>query len=162
MKLFVFLIPLSIHLSNALLLPLNSTTLQIPYITWPALPYQRAITDELIIRITAYGAFLARKYTPNVLHALQDIQQVIKDAGEWDDVLEEITTVGKIIGNIYTEIGLYSLHPPSGLTRSEACVVLQSIWQLVIEFHPAKEIESSMILENGNELTLFRLNFRQN
>ena len=161
MKLSVFLILLSIQLSNALLLPLNSTTLQIPYNTWPALPYQRAIREGLMIRITAYGAVLARKYTPNVLQALQDIQRVITDDGEWDDVLEEITVVGRLVGNIYTEIGFYSLHPPLGITRIQACVVLHLIWQLVIEYHPAREITSSTILA-GSELALFRLSLRQN
>ena len=116
--------------------------------------------DGLIIRITTYGDLLYKKYTPNVLQALQVIQRVITDAGDLDDVLEEITTVGLSIGNIYTEIGLYSLYPPSGATRSDACVVIHLIWQLVIEFHPAREITSSTILLDGRELALFRLSFR--
>ena len=161
MKVFVFLSLLWIHLSNALLLPLNSTILLVPFNTWPPLPYQRAMKDGLIIRITAYGELLGKKYTPNVLQALQIIQRVITDAGEWNDVLEEITTVGQLIGNVYTEIGLYSLHPPSGITRSEACVVLHLVWQLVIEYYPAREITSSTILLDGAELALFRLSFRR-
>ena len=114
-----------------------------------------------MIDITAYGDLLGKKYSPNVLQALLSIQKVIRDAGKLNDILEEITTVGQFIGSVYTEIGFYSLHPPAGITRSEAGEVLHMIWQLVIEFHPAREITSSTILVDGSEVALFRLSFRQ-
>lgn len=176
---FVFLIFSLIHLSRALVLPLNSTILQLSpqdtpiatgelktnksltYDNWPVLPYQRAINDELIIRITEYGNTLVRRYEPNVLKALFLIRQVIDDAGAWTEVLEEITIVGRWVGGTYTEVGFYSLHPPAGITRSQAGQVLELIAQLLMEFDPPKEIPSSMILTNGNALALFRFSLAQ-
>lgn len=179
MKLFVFLLFVSIDLSKALLLPLNSSILQLPSqdiiiatgdITtnkslknnpWPPPPFQRHIKDGLIIRITAYGDLLTNKYTPMVLDALASIQLIIFNAGEPRDVLEEITTIGVFSGNVYTEVGIYSLHPPAGIYRVQALNVIHAIWQLVIEYSPAREITSSTIIAEGQELVLFRLSFRR-
>lgn len=168
MKFFVFLISSLIHLSKTLLLPLNSTVLQlssqdttIAADSWPVLPYQRAINNELIIRITKYGDILGRRFEPNVLQGLLLIRQIIDDAGDWTDVLEEITTVGQFIGGIYTEVGFYSLCPPSGITRSQADQVLEMIGQLLIEYYPPREMPSSTILAGGSELALFRLSLAQ-
>lgn len=183
MQSFVFLVLVSIHLSKALLLPLNSSTLQLPSQdtiapigdldthtsltannNWPSPPYQRYIKNGLTINIAAYGDPLAKRYTPYVLQAILSIQRLIRNAGELNDVLEEITTVGEVRGvidtEIYTEIGFYALHPPAGIKRSQAGDVLHTVWQLVIEFHPARDITISTIIEEGHDLVLFRLSFR--
>ncbi|CAF9906047.1 MAG: hypothetical protein ALECFALPRED_001951 [Alectoria fallacina] len=180
MKLFVFLIYVSSHLASALLLPLNSSVLRLPsqdnslateeFNTsthnlednpWPPLPFERSIKNGLSITITAYGDMLSKKYTPNVLQALFPIQLIIQNAGEPSDVLEETTTIGEMKGKVYTEVGFYSLHPPGGIKRSQAADVLHKVWQLVIEYFPAKEITSSTITAEGEELALFRLSFRR-
>lgn len=178
MKLFVFIILVSIHLAESSLEQLNSSVLRLPSQDtspatevlnttqklkdnpWPALPFQRYIKNGLSINVTAYGDLLANKYTPNVLQALLRIERIIQNAGEPGDVLEETTTVGKFRGDVYTEIGFYSLHPPAGIMRSQAADVLRTIWQLVIEYYPAREIPSSTITAEGVELALFRLSFR--
>ena len=179
MKLFA-LICVSIHLGSALLLPPNSSVLRLPsqdsslateeFNTtthnlgdnpWPPLPFERSIKNGLSINITAYGDMLTKKYTPNVLQALLPIQLIIQNAGKPSDVLEETTTVGELRGNVYTEVGFYSLHPPGGIRRSQAADVLHKVWQLVIEYFPAKEITSSTIIAEGKELALFRLSFRR-
>lgn len=179
MKVFVSLILGSIYFSEALLLPFNSSILRLPSQDavpaigetgtnkslkdnpWPSPPFQREIKNGLSIRITAYGDLLTNRYTHNVLEALLPIQRVVRDAGELDDVLEETTTIGKFEGLVYTEVGFYSLHPPAGIKRSQAVDVLFKVWQLVIEYSPAREITFSTILVEGRELALFRLSFRR-
>ena len=179
MKLFVFLLFVSIDLSKALLLPLNSSILQLPSqdiiiatgdintnkslkdTPWPSPPFQRHIMDGLIIRITAYGDLLSSYYNQLILRALPSIQRIIFDAGEPSDVLEETTTVGVFSGDFYTEIGIYSLHPPAGINRVQAANVIHAIWQLVTEYSPPREITSSTIIAEGKQLALFRLSFRR-
>lgn len=179
MQLFVFTVFLSIQFAKASLLRFNSSVLRLPSQDtslateelnstrilkdnpWPPLPYERSIKNGLTINITAYGDFMSKKHTPNILRALLPIQRVILNAGEPGDVLEETTTVGEIRGDVYTEVGFYSLHPPAGITRSQAADVLHKIWQLVIEYFPAREITSSTISAEGKELALFRMSLRQ-
>ncbi len=178
MKLFVFLISAFVHLSEAPLPLINSSILQLPSQDtilateeidyhkplkdnpWPAVPYQRQIKDGLLIRITAYGDLLSNRKTPMVLGALTSIQRIISNAGEPSDVLEEITTVGAFDGNVYTEVGFYSLHPPAGIDRKQAVEVIHMVWRLVIEHSPAREITSSTILAEVGELALFRMSLR--
>ena len=179
MQLVFSLIFVSISVCKALLLPFNSSVLRLPsqdsilatgetnagitpiHTPWPSLPYLRYIKNGLVINITAYGDSLSKLRTPNVLQALPLIQRVILDAGEPNDTLEDITTVGDTRGHVYTEIGFYALHPPGGITRSQAGDVLHKVWQLLIEFFPAKEITLSSIIFGGEDIALFRLSFSQ-
>lgn len=178
MHLSIPLITVWIYLSEAALLPLNSSILQLPSHDailataepgtnkslignpWPFLPFQRRIKDGLSIRITGYGDLLTKKQTNNVLEALLRIQGIIENDGEDDDVLEETTTVGVFRGSVYAEVGFYSLHPPAGIQRLQASEVLHKVWQLVIEYSPAREIPSSIIFVEGQDVALFRLSFR--
>ena len=178
MGLFVFCMFVSIHLSEALFLPFNSSTLQLPSQDtvletanlntapaqgnhpWPPPPYQRYIGNGLAINIMAYGDSLPKKYSSSILSALLAIQRIIQVAGEPGDVLEEITTVGEIKGGVYTEVGFYSLYPPAGIRRSQAADVIHKVWLLVIEYLPPDEITQSTILFEGSDLALFRFSFR--
>lgn len=76
-------------------------------------------------------------------------------------MLEETTTVGKVAGAVYAEVGFYALHAPAGIERVQAAEVLQKVWELVFEYSPAREITSSTVVAEGRELVLFRLSFRQ-
>ena len=178
MKLFVFLIFAFVHLSEAPLSLINSSILQLPSQDtilateeidthgplkddpWPTLPYQRHIKDGLIIRIMAYGDLLSNQKTPMVLEALTPIQRIISNAGEPSDILEETTKVGVFSGDVYTEVGFYSLHPPAGIDRKQAKAVIHMVRKLVMQFSPAREITSSTILAEVGELALFRMSFR--
>ena len=114
----------------------------------------------MIYRYSAYGDSLPSQYSTNLLQALLEIQDVLQIAGKPGDVLEEITTVGSFKGNVYAEVGFYCLHPPAGIKRSRAADVIHKIWQLVIEYYPAKEVTESTIAFKGSDLALFRLSFR--
>ena len=108
----------------------------------------------------AYGDTLPKRYSPSILPALSAIQHIIEVAGEPSDVLEEITTVGEIKGQVYTEVGFYSLHPPAGIRRSQAAYVIHKVWQLVRDYLPPDEITQSTIIFEGSDLALFRFSFR--
>ena len=177
MKLSFLLLLVSIHFSSPLRLPSNSSVLQLPSQDtilqtgeintsaslrdnpWPDLPYLLYIKKGLTINITAYGDTLSGFNSPAVLHSVLSIQRIIQNAGQLSDILEAITNVGETKGNVYTEIGFYSLHP-AGIKRSQALDVLQKIWQLLIEYVPAKEITIASIIFEGDDLALFRLSFR--
>lgn len=178
MRFFFFLIPVSIHLSKALLLQLNSSVLRLPSRNttlttggirtsipfqkspWPFLPFEWYIKDGLSLRVTAFGDALSDTYTSNILLALLTLERAVLFAGGPDDVLEEIVTVTEIRGHVYTNIGFYSLHPPIGITLLQAGDVLHTAWQLLMEFEPPREIPMSTVLYKGYEVALFRLSFR--
>ena len=178
MKSFFFLIPTWIHLSKALLLPFNTSILRLPSQNtiqatgevdtnkslttslWPPLPYERYIKNGLSINITAYGDPLSKDESNKALSAVLSIQRTLQKAGKPNDVLDEITVLGVYSGNVYTEIGFYSLRPPAGMQRRQAHDALQFMWQLMVEFFPAREIALSKISSERRELALFRLSLR--
>lgn len=173
---FLLLLP-SLHPSTASLLPPNSTHLHLPsqntilltsnpapllrHSPWPPVPYSRPIKNDLHITITAYGDTFPDSHTPDVLRALPPIQRTILDAGEPDDILDEITTVGTDRDGVYVDVGFYALHPPAGITRAQAADVVHKVWQLCIEFFPVREITASEVALRGVDVALFRLSFRQ-
>ena len=126
---------------------------------WPPLPYLCHVKNGISINLTSYGDMLSRTLTANVLQSLIPIRHLISDAGSPDDVLEAITKVGVSKGDVYTEIGFYSLHPPDGIKRSQAIDVLNKVWHLIVDFYAAKEITSASIILHGGDLALFRLSF---
>lgn len=179
MKPFFSLIVAWIHISQALLLPFNISILRLPSqdtvlptgevdtnksLTtnlWPPLPYERYMKDGLSINITAYGDLLFMADTGRVLNAFLSIQRTLRNGGEPTDVLDEITVLGLYSGDLYIEIGFYSLRPPAGIRRWQAYETLHSMWLLVQEFSQAREIVSSMISSQREEVALFRLGFRK-
>ena len=176
---FVLFILILIRLSVSSLVPINSSHLQLPsqdttmtptkvnisknfvYKPWPDVPFLCYVTNSIMINFTAYGDPLSKALTPRVLQALVPIRHLIQEAGGPDDILEAITNVGAVKGNMYTEIGFYSLHPPGGLKRSQAIDVLNKVWALTVDFFPAKEITSASVILDGGELALFRLSFAE-
>ena len=178
MELALFILIL-IHLSVSSLLRINSSHLQLPsqdttitpggvdigghfvYKPWPRLPYLCYVKNGILINFTSYGDTLSKSQTPRVLQALVPIRHQIQEAGGPDDMIEAITIVGAVKGNVYTEIGFYSLHALGGIKRSQAIDVLNRVWALTVDFFPAKEITSSSIILDGGELALFRLSFAE-
>lgn len=184
--LLLYLILAPIYFSKSLLLPLNSSSvLQLPsssqddttplatveensnmthntvsYNPWPFVPWQCQVKTGLVITITGYGDSLSQKHIENICQALLQIQRVITDDGKPTDILEENTAVGETRGRVYAEVGFYSLRPPGGIRRSDAAEVIRKIWQLLVEFVPAREIAMSTVIARGKGLALFRLSFR--
>ncbi|KAM0795734.1 hypothetical protein BDR22DRAFT_893971 [Usnea florida] len=169
-----------IHLSKALLLPLNTSILRLPSqdtilapepvdtntsLTdkpWPPVPYERYIKDGLSINITAYGDRISKEDSSKVLLALNAVRETLQRGGKPDDVLDEITVLGVHgEGGVYVEIGFYALSPPpAGMQRWQAACVLRFMWRLVLDFFPAREIVASKILLLRRDVALFRLSFR--
>ena len=178
MQSFFSLILTWIHLSKALLLPFNTSILRLPSqdtipatveintnasLTnkhWPPVPYERYIKDGLSINITAYGDLISKEDSSKVLLATNTLQQTLQKAGKPNDFLDEITVLGVHDGGVYVEVGFYALTPRAGMQRWQATYVLQFMWQLVLEFFPAREIVASKISLMRRELALFRLSFR--
>ena len=176
--LFFFLILVSIHLSKALFSQVNSSVLRLPSRNttltaggtrtvislkrspWPFLPFRRYIKDGLSLEVTAFGDSFSDIHISNILLTLLELERTVLHAGRPDEVLEDIVTVGETSGRVYANIGFYSLHPPVGITLSQAGDVLQMAWQLMAEHEPPREITSSTVLYGEKDVTLFRLSFR--
>ena len=178
MQSFFSLVLTWIHLSKALLLPFNTSILRLPSqdtipatgeidtntsLTnkhWPPVPYERSIKDDLSINITAYGDLISKEDSSKVLLASHSIRQSLQRGGKPNDFLDEITVLGVHGGGVYVEVGFYALSPPAGIQRWQATYVLQFMWQLVLEFFPAREIVASEISLLRRELAVFRFSFR--
>ena len=170
MNLFFLLIFVSVPLSRAFLLPFNSSILQLPSqdtiitngnaVPWPPLPLDRYIRNGISLNITAYGDTLHNRDHPSVLQALLALQRTILDVGKPGEKLNEITTAEDVKGNVYVNIGFYSLHPPMGIKIAQAGDVLHMAWQLLMAYYPPREITESTVLLRDKGLALFRMSFR--
>ena len=173
------LIFVSPPLSEALFLPSNSSILQLPSQDtiietgepnarkplqtrlWPPVPFDSYIKNGISVNITTYGDTLSDKQAPNVLRAILALQGSIQGIGKPSDTLKPITTAADTKGNLYIDIGFYSLHPPAGIKVAQASDVLHKMWQLVMEYYPPKEIPLATILLRDEGIALFRMSFRE-
>ena len=170
MNLFFLLIFASFPFSRALFLPSNSSILQLPStdtiitpanaVPWPPLPLERYIRNGISLNITAYGDTLSASEHPSVLQALLALQHTILGVGKPGEKLHAITTAEDIKGDVYINVGFYSLHPPTAIRVAQAGDVLRQVWELLMEYYPPKEITESTILLRDKGLALFRMSFR--
>ena len=170
MNLLFLLIFVSVPFSRALSLPYNSSSiLQLPSqntisnvaaVPWPSLPVDRYIRNGISLNITSYGDTLSASNHPSVLQALLALEHTILDVGKPNEKLNEITTAADVKGDVYVEVGFYSLHPPVGIKIGQAGDVLHKVWELLMEYYPPKEIPEATVLLKDKGLALFRLSLR--
>ena len=170
MNLFFSLILVSVPLSRALFLPSNSSILQLPSqdtidtngnaVPWPSPPLDRYIRNGISLNVTAYGDTLANTYHTMILQAILTLQQSILASGKPGERLHAITTASDTKGNVFVDVGFYSLHPPVMISVAQASDVLRKVWELHMEYYPPKEITESTILLRDKGLALFRMSLR--
>ena len=177
MRLLLFLVPVSIHLSKAFSLPFNSSVLPLPSqdtthtqggthiilplqsVPWPVPPFQRYIRNGLSLEINAFGDSLSGAHTDDILLGILSVKRAVLHAGNPNDVLDEIVTIADTMGDVYTNIGFYAL-PPLGITVSQAAGVLDMASQLMTAYFPPKELTSAAVVFQKRNIALFRLSFR--
>lgn len=129
-------------------------------VPWPSLPVDRYIRNGISLNITAYGDTLSASHHPSVLQALLALEHTILAVGKPGEKLHEITTAADVKGDVYVEIGFYSLHPPMGIRIGQAGDVLHKVWELLMEYYPPREIPEATVLLKDKELALFRMSLR--